>query len=209
MTDLLYIEASPRKKRSSSIQIANEFLEAYRQSHPSENIKTIDLWQKPLPPFDGDVIDAKYAIMHGKSHTESQRKAWHAVEELIQEFKKAKKYVFSLPMWNFGIPYCLKHYFDLIVQPTYTFSFSPESGYQGLVTGKPAMVIYARGGAYGSGTGAEGLDFQRSYMQTILGFIGFTDIQAIVVEPTMASQEAKDHSMQEASKRARELALMW
>jgi FMN-dependent NADH-azoreductase len=209
MTDLLYIEASPRKKRSSSIQIANDFLEAYRQSHPSVDIKTIDLWQKQLPAFDGDVIDAKYAIMHGKSHTESQRKSWHAVEELIQEFKQAKKYVFSLPMWNFSIPYCLKHYFDLIVQPTYTFSFSPETGYQGLVTGKTAMVIYSRGGAYGPGSGAEGLDFQRSYIQTILGFIGITDVQAIVVEPTLASQEAKDHAIDEAAKRARELASKW
>ena len=52
-------------------------------------------------------------------------------------------------MWNFGIPYILKHYIDLIVQPGLTFSFSPSEGYKGLVTGKPVTVVYARGGAYG------------------------------------------------------------
>ncbi len=208
MADLLYIESSPRKKRSSSIEIAHQFVEAYRQKHPKNEVKILDLWERNLPPFDGDTIDAKYAIMHGNSHTEAQRKAWRAVEELINEFKQANKYLFSLPMWNFGIPYCLKHYFDLIVQPTYTFSYSPEKGYTGLVTGKPAYLVYARGGAYGPGTGAEGLDFQITYMQTILGFIGFTDIQSIVIEPTLASQEAKQHTMEEARKKADRLATL-
>ena len=55
---------------------------------------------------------------------------------MIERFKGADKYLFSLPMWNFGIPYKLKHYIDVLVQPTYTFSFSPKEGYKGLVTRK-------------------------------------------------------------------------
>jgi FMN-dependent NADH-azoreductase len=206
MKRLLYIEASPRKKRSSSIEVAKTFLEVFQQSHPESNIETLDLWQKEIPIFDGDVIDAKYAIMHGQSHTEAQRKSWRSVEHVIDDFKRADRYLFSLPMWNFTIPYKLKHYFDVIVQPSYTFSFSPTEGYKGLVTGKPAVLIYSRGGAYGPGTGSETLDFQKTYMETILKFIGFTDIRSITIEPTLASAETKEQAVKNAKEAASELA---
>lgn len=206
MSHLLYIEASPRKKRSSSIEVAHTYLDACRQHHPEHEIETLDLWEKELPRFDGDVIDSKYAILHGQAHTEAQRKSWRAVEQIIAHFKRADRYLFSLPMWNFGIPYPLKHYFDVIVQPSYTFSFSPTEGYKGLVTGKPVVIIYSRGGAYGSGTGSESLDFQKTYMETILKFIGFQDIQSIIIEPTLASAEAKDKTVNQAKEKAIQLA---
>ena len=34
------------------------------------------------------------------------------------------------------------------MQPGYTFSFDPEKGYAGLVTGRPVVPIYARAGEY-------------------------------------------------------------
>lgn len=186
--------------------MAHNFLDDYRKNHPKDEIETLDLWQNNIPEFDGDVIDSKYAIMHGQAHTEAQRKSWRAVEQLIADFKRADRYLFSLPMWNFGIPYKLKHYFDVIVQPSYTFSFSPSEGYKGLVTGKPAVIIYSRGGAYGPETGSEGLDFQRKYMESILSFIGFTDIRSIVIEPTLASAEIKDQAVQQAKEEASKIA---
>lgn len=202
MNRLLYIESSPRKKRSASIEVANVFLSEFEKTHPDGEIQKVDLWAKDLPPFDGDVIDAKYAILHGQSQTEAQRKSWRAVEQLIAEFKNADKYLISLPMWNFSIPYKLKHYIDLIVQPGYTFSFSPEEGYKGLIKDKPIVLIYARGGAYGSGTGAENLDLQKNYMETILKFIGFSDIRSIMIEPTLASPEEKNATMEKAKAEA-------
>lgn len=206
MSRLLYIESSPRKNRSASIEVAKVFLKDYEKAHPKDRVDTIDLWHKELPPFDGEIIESKYAIMHGQPHTEEQKNAWKAVEKLIEEFKTADKYVISLPMWNFGIPYKLKHYIDLLVQPGYTFSFSPEEGYKGLVLNKPVLLICARGGAYGAGSGGEAFDLQKGYMETILKFIGFTDIQALLIEPTMTSPENKTAVMQKAKAEATRLA---
>jgi FMN-dependent NADH-azoreductase len=200
MARLLYIEASPRKERSASIEAANTFISEYERSHPEDIVETLDLWATHLPEFDGHVIDSKYVILHGLEHTEEQRQAWKAV------FTRADKYLFSLPMWNFGIPYKLKHYFDVIVQPGYTFSFSPEEGYKGLVTGKPIATIYARGGAYGSGTGAESYDLQKAYLEHILTFIGFSDFQTILVEPTLVSPEDKKEILETAKKQAKAMA---
>ncbi|MEN1679375.1 MAG: NAD(P)H-dependent oxidoreductase [Planctomycetota bacterium] len=188
MAKLLYIEASPRKKRSKSIAVANAFLDKYREANPGDEIVTLDLWDKDLPEFDGYTIDAKYQVLHGQDFDADQQRAWQAVVGLCEEFKSADKYLISLPMWNFGIPYKLKHYIDLIAQPGQTFSFSHETGYSGLVTGKPAAVVYARGGAYGSDE-ARGMDLQKGYMDLLLGFIGFTEVHSILFEPTLGAPD--------------------
>ena len=206
MAHLLYIESSPRKKRSASIEVSKVFLNEYEKNNAHDVVEHLDLWQKKLPSFDGDIIDAKYAILHGQAQTEAQRKAWHEVETLISEFKQADKYLISLPMWNFGIPYVLKQYLDILIQPSYTFSYSPETGYKGLVVGKPITLIYARGGFYGPGSGGEALDFQKKYMETALKFIGFTDIRSIIIEPTLAKPEDKDRAIEKAKKEAIHLA---
>lgn len=188
MARLLYIEASPRKDRSASIEVAQAFLSGYREAHPSDEVETIDLWHTKLPEFDGEVINAKYAIMLSKMHSEEQKSAWKPVENVILQFKQADKYLISLPMWNFGIPYKLKQYIDVLVQPGYTFSYTPIEGYRGLVTGKPITLVYARGGAYGAETGAQGYDLQTNYMNLILQFIGFTDIRQLIVEPMLMAE---------------------
>jgi len=198
MAKLIYIESSPRKERSASIQVARAFLDEYLKTHPDDSVEELDLWSNELAPFDGETINAKYSILHGENMTDTQIKAWAPVEKVINHFKSADKYLISLPMWNFGIPYKLKHYIDILVQPSYTFSFSPNEGYKGLVTGKPATVIYARGGAYSSGSGGEDFDLQKRYMEQVLGFIGFTDITSVFVEPTMMTTPDDKAKMIEA-----------
>jgi FMN-dependent NADH-azoreductase len=186
MSKLLYIESSPRKDRSKSIRVAQSFIEAYKHANPTDEVIVLDLWQKKLPEFDGYTIDAKYQVMHGQGFDANQQEAWQAVVDVCEEFTSADKFLFSLPMWNFGIPYKLKHYIDIIAQPGQTFAFDPATGYSGLVTGKPVAVVYARGGAYSSDA-TKGLDFQKGYMDLLLGFIGFANIQSILVEPTLAA----------------------
>lgn len=206
MPKLLHIQASPRTDRSASIAVAEHFLEAYRAKHPDDTVETVNLWDLDIPTFDGATIDAKYAVMHGETHTPEQLAAWQAVIGIADHFKSADKYLFSLPMWNFSIPYKLKHFIDVLVQPGLTFSFSPETGYSGLVTGKPAAIVYARGGAYAPGTGGESYDAQSAYLRQILGFIGFTDIREIFIEPTLAGPAAKDQAVAKGKQQAEEVA---
>ncbi len=206
MARLLHIESSPRKDRSASTTVARHFLEAYRAAHPGDVIETLDLWHASLPSFDAFALDAKYAILNGQPHTTEQAHAWQAVVKVIEHFKSFDKYLFSVPMWNFGVPYVLKHYIDVIVQPGLTFSYTPAEGYKGLLTGKPSAVVYARGGAYAPGTGAEAYDKQSDYLQHVLGFIGLTDVKPIFVEPTLAGPDAKEQAVAIATKQANRVA---
>lgn len=206
MSKLLYIQASPRIERSYSIAVGDAFASAYKQANPKDEVITMNLFKKDLPSFDGLAVQAKYTILHGLKHTPEELAAWKRVEDIIAEFKSADKYVMAVPMWNFGIPYRLKQYLDIIVQPTYTFSFSPKEGYKGLVLGKPIFVSYSRGGAYEKGSPAEAFDLQTKYLQLALGFIGFTDIRTLVVEPTLAGPDVAKQKREEAIAKAKEMA---
>jgi len=185
MTRLLHIEASPRKVRSHSIKVAKAFLDAYRQAHAGAEVKTLDVWSMELPEFNNEVLDAKYNIMHGQGHNAEEAAAWGRVEAIFEEFQAADHYLFSLPMWNFGLPYKLKHFLDIILQPGLAFAFNPETGYSGLLTGRPAVIVASRGGEYSSSPALAAYDMQVPYLEGLLRFMGFTDIRTIKVEPTL------------------------
>ena len=207
MSSLLYIKASPRGPRSHSLAVAEAFLEEYLTLHPQDALITQDLFAMDLPPFDGLRLNAKYNILHGEPHNTAEQAAWQEVEALIRVFKGADKYVLATPMWNFSIPYRLKQYLDLIVQPTLTFGYSAEQGYFGLVTGKPLFIAAARGGQYPPGTPAAAADFQVPYLEFIFRFMGFTDIRVIKVEPTLeGGPEVAKAQREAAMAQARELA---
>lgn len=206
MATLLYIESSPRKERSHSIKVANSFLDTYAGANPNDTIDRLDLWAQALPRFDGDMLNAKYSIMQGQDQSAAEQAAWREVQTLFQRFAAADKYVFSVPMWNFGIPYMLKHYIDVITQPGLAWTFSPDTGYSGLVTGKKAAVIYSSAGEYHPGSGAEARDNQKPYFEGWLGFVGITDVSRVVVAPTVGDRDAVTATVGRAADEAAALA---
>lgn len=207
MAKLLHIQASPRGERSYSLRAARAFVEAYRESHPRDTVETLGLDSETVPDFGSLAVEAKYRVLHGDSSAPAHREAWGRVEKEIERFKAADKYVVSCPMWNFGIPHHLKRYVDVIVQPGYTFSYSPQEGYKGLVTGRRAMLILARGGDYGPESGMASYDLQLPYIRAILQFIGFADIDSVIVQPTLqGGREVAESKLQEAIAAAREKA---
>jgi len=205
MKTILYIKASPRTERSHSHTTARAFLTAYQQKNPQDKIVTVDLFEQSLPEFDNFAAESKYAIMHGRGKTAEQVKKWSQVEKVIEQFKSADKYLISAPMWNFSIPYKLKHYIDIIVQPSYTFSVT-DSGYKGLAGGKPICLILARGASYENDSP---IAFQKRYLEFILGFIGFTDIKTIICQPMLADEETVKKAQQAAINNAKSIAAVF
>lgn len=208
MGKLLHINASPRVG-SYSLQAAKVFLENFRRSHPQHGIERLDLFSADLPEFEAPEAAAKYAVLEGRAPQGPDAQAWARVIEVIDRFKSADLYVISSPMWNFSIPYRLKQYFDIIVQPGLTFTYTAEDGYKGLVAGKPMMLVLARGGAYGPGNPNDTSDFQRSYLETILRFIGFSDIRCLTVDGTLQDPAAVERNVAAAMEQAKAAALDW
>lgn len=206
MHKILHIHASPRPE-SYSLRLAKAFLNAFMKGQSDYGCETIDLFDDGLPEFDAPAAAAKYSVMRGVEPQDEAAEVWLHVTDCITKFKSADMYVISSPMWNFGIPYRLKQYFDIIVQPGLTFAYAPGEGYRGLVTDRPAVLLLARGGAYPNGTVNAQYDMQKPYLEAILRYIGFTDIRTVVLDKTLSvGVEVVEAEVQKALAQAIELA---
>jgi len=121
-----------------------------------------------------------------------------AAVALAQRFNAADKYVFSVPMWNFGVPYRLKHFIDVVTLPGENWTWSRAEGYRALLKDKKALLIYTSAGAYPVGPDYDAADFQKPYMRRWLAFIGITDVTEIAVAPTLDVPEAVEARKQAA-----------
>ena len=207
MKKVLYIEASPRKIRSASIEISRAFLGALQQELPGAQVDVMDVWSMKLPEFDGSVLEAKYAGLEGRQRTPAEEEAWRAINVLGDRFKAADLLVLAVPMWNFGVPYKLKHLIDVVSQKDVLFTFD-ERGLNGVMTATRAVCVYARGLAYDSMSGfAPDLwDHQRPFVETWLRSVGVTAIESILVEKTLFGPEPDRQARDEAKSKAIALA---
>ena len=205
MPSLLHVSASPRGSESESLAIAATFLDALRDKRPDISIDAFDLWDGSLPAFGPAAVGAKMAVFAGSVPSGDQATAWRAAERVFHRFASADYYLFSVPMWNHGIPYVLKQFIDVISQPGMVFAFDPERGYTGLLTGKRAVVVYTSA-VYGSGRPAAfGSDFQAPYFNDWLAWAGISDISEISFRPDLVTADA-DAGRQAGHAAARELA---
>ena len=187
-----------------STQISSAFLEAYLQRHPEDEVTTLDVWAADLPPFDGELAIAKLAPILGEQRSPAQDVAWQSVTQVIEDFERHDKIVISTPMWNFGIPYRLKHYFDILVQPGISFGVNAAHEHIGLLRNRPVQLVLTRSSPLPPGSPE---DFQLAYLEHILNFIGLRDVNALVVEGTTLPVTAdRDALIEQESGKARTLS---
>jgi FMN-dependent NADH-azoreductase len=205
MPVLLHAAASPRGSASESLAIAGTFIDTLRDVRPDITTETLDLWDGTLPPFGSAAAGAKMAIFGGRVPAGAQAAAWAGVTRTFERFAAADYYLFSVPMWNHGIPYVLKQLIDVVSQPGMIFGFDPEHGYTGLLTGRKAVVVYTSA-VYGEGLPPSfGADFQAPYFSGWLRWAGVTDITEIRFRPNLVTASA-DAGRQAAHAAAREAA---
>ena len=185
----LYIEASPRKDESASIAAAKTFLSELLRLHNTMAIDTLNLWDTDLPEFNGETIAAKYAKLAGRAMTPEEAAAWEQIGKIVERLKTCDALVVATPMWNFGIPYKLKHWIDLITQPGLTFSFDRVEGYLPLLQPRPTLVILSSAGDYAEGPSRGRPDLASPYLREAFKFIGLRDVQIALVGPTVGLTE--------------------
>jgi FMN-dependent NADH-azoreductase len=185
MTRLLHISASPRGAASESLALAGAFLQAHQAARPDVQVDHLDLFDGSLPEFGRLAAGAKMAVLAGGQPSPDEAAAWDAAPAVFDRFAAVDAYLFSVPMWNAGVPYVLKHWIDIITQPGWVFGFTPTDGYTGLITGKKAAVVYTSG-IYSPGAPlAFGNDFHASFLSDWLRFAGITDVTEIRFQPTI------------------------
>ncbi|MDQ6575682.1 NAD(P)H-dependent oxidoreductase [Haemophilus parahaemolyticus] len=184
MKNVLVIKSSILANSSQSSQLVD-----YLKSKISANIVEHDFGVNPLPYYDLDAATGT----RGEPKTAEQQKAFELSNQLIGEVNKSNVLVFGVPMYNLGIPAQLKTYIDYLNRAGVTFRYT-ANGPEGLITGKKAVVILTYGGTYKDGLA----DLPKLYMQTVLNFIGITDIEFVYAEGIGYGSEAIEKAQQSA-----------
>ena len=200
MSQILLITSSPRVE-SYSTRVARKLAEKLA-SRPGSALTVRDLTRQPLPH-----IDDTFAIARNTPPdrlTSAQRLALSLSDQLVAELFAADTLIVAAAMVNFSIPSSLKAYIDYVVRPGVTFRYGAE-GPEGLVKGKRAYLVVARGGVYTDGA-MQTLNFQDTYLKTVLGFIGITDVEVIAVEGIAFGPEAAEKALNTALARVEAIA---
>lgn len=180
---LLHIDASPRSERSHTRRLTREFMSAWLERRPDDQVEHVDVGRTPPPPVDEAWIAAAFTAP--SERTLGMREALRVSDELVAQLLRADLVVVGLPMYNFGVPAGFKAYIDQVVRVGVTFSFEPEdeaSPYKPLVHGKRMVVVVATGDAgYERGGRYEHLNHVDPYLRTIFRFIGIADITFVHV----------------------------
>lgn len=179
MSLLLHIQSSPNLDSSVTRRLSTQFVETWAGSRQNVTVEELDLARHPLPHFGPEIMAAYLAP--DAEPAEATRAAAALSEKLVAQLIAADVLVISAPMINFTIPTQLKAWFDHVIVAGKTFQYAAPGVAKGLLFGKKAFVVEARGGEYAEGP-ASAFDFQEPLLRTMLGFMGVFDVTFIRAE---------------------------
>jgi FMN-dependent NADH-azoreductase len=199
---LLHVDSSILGAGSVSRTLSAEIVENKRRQTPDLQIVYRDLGSEPV----GHLSGAHLAAAQGASpETEALGRDVDAGAASLKEFLAADTIIIGAPMYNFGIPSQLKAWIDRLAVAGQTFHYT-EKGPEGLCAGKKVIIASSRGNIYGDETPNAALDHQETYLRTILGFFGITDITIIRAEGVAFGDDARAAAVDNAKKEVAALA---
>jgi FMN-dependent NADH-azoreductase len=199
MSRVLIIESSARQQDSVSRQLTQQFTRQWQVAHPDDQLTVRDLGKDPVPHLDSTLLGGWMKPAEDRSTTEQA--ALERSDVLTDELVAADVLVLAAPMYNFAIPSTLKAWLDHVLRAGVTFKYG-ETGPQGLLVGKRAIVLTARGGIYAGSA----MDHQEPYLRQVLAFIGIHDVTFIHAEGLNMGGDFVEKGMKQAVEKLAEFA---
>lgn len=176
---LLHIDSSILGQNSTSRQLTAQIVAQWRTSHPGTTVDYLDLAASAPAHFSADAMGLRQAA--DAALTDVQKAENAVTEALLAQFLAADVVVIGAPLYNFSVPSQLKAWVDRVAQPGRTFAYT-DKGPQGLAGGKTVIVALTRGGIYSTSEQGRAMEHQESYLQTVFGFFGITDVRFVHAE---------------------------
>jgi FMN-dependent NADH-azoreductase len=188
---LLHIDSSALGANSVSRELTRSVV-----AHPNTQVEYLDLAVDTPNHLNVDSLGFRTAPGTPGLNEVQQRE--NAISErLVSQFLAADVVVIGAPMYNFSVPSQLKSWIDRVAQAGRTFTYT-DKGPKGLAGGKTVIVASTRGGVYSTNPALAGLDHQESYLRTVFGFLGVTDIRFVRAEGVAMGPEAKAQALSAA-----------
>ena len=205
---LLEIQSSARQQGSVSRLLSREFIEVWKSHHSAIEYKQRDVGNNPPAHVTELWIKANY--LAPEQRTPEMISALQESENSIEELFWADYLLLGIPMYNFSVPATFKAYIDNIVRINRTFTFDSEKySFQGLLTGKKALIITPSAGKFTPGTPLGAMNFCETYLRSLLNFIGIEDIDIVSVPNQFMSDEIRQQEIAIARIKLNNLATNW
>lgn len=199
---LLHLKSSILAEHSASGQVSEDIVEQLKGGRADVEVTQRDLGTRPLPHLTLANLPSRHPLAATSGDGADPDRA--DSDSVLQEFLDADVVVVGAPMYNFTVSTQLKAWIDRVVIPGVTFRYGPN-GPEGLAAGKRVIVVPARGGFYGQGSPAAAFEHLETYLRTVFGFIGVTDLDVVVVEGLASGTDARSSAMVRAAAAASEL----
>lgn len=191
---LLHIDSSALGGNSVSRELTRRIVAQWRAAHPHAKVEHLDLAADAPNHLNVDSLGFRLGV-NADGLTDVQRRENELSEKLVSQFLAADVVVIGAPMYNFSVPTQLKAWIDRIAQAGRTFKYT-DKGPVGLAGGKTVIVASSRGGMYSANPALASLDHQESYLKTVFGFFGITDVQFVRAEGVAMGDDAKKSALE-------------
>lgn len=189
MSKLLHIDSSILGSNSVSRQLTAQIVASWRAAHPATEVSYLDLALDSPSHLSAESLG--FRLPAGTAELSDAQQRENAISEaLVSQFMAADVLVIGAPLYNFSIPSQLKAWIDRVAQAGRTFKYT-EKGPVGLAGGKTIIVASARGGMYSTSDAGNAMEHQESYLKTVFGFFGVTDVRFVRAEGLAMGEAAK------------------
>jgi FMN-dependent NADH-azoreductase len=196
---LLHIDSAITGDQSVSRQLTAQTVATWVAAHPGTKVEYLDVVKDAPSHLSAESLGFRTGQA---AATEVERRENALSEALVSQFLAADVVVIGAPFYNFTIPTQLKAWIDRLAQAGRTFKYT-EQGPVGLAGGKTVIVVLSRGGVYSTSEGGRAMEHQESYLQTIFGFFGITDVRFVRAEGVGMGPEAKAKALATAESEIR------
>jgi FMN-dependent NADH-azoreductase len=193
---LLHIDSSILSTNSVSRQLTKDTVAQWVSNHPDTTVDYLDLAVDTPSHLSADSLG--FRAPAGAAQSDVQKRENAISEALVTQFLAADVIVVGAPLYNFSIPSQLKSWIDRIAQVGRTFAYT-ETGPKGLAGGKTVIVASTRGGVYSTNDWGRAAEHQESYLQTVFGFLGITDVRFVRAEGVAMGDAKKAEALGEAA----------
>lgn len=180
--NILHLDSAITGEASVSRKLTADIVAKLKAAHPSASVIYRDLAQG-VPAIDGVWVEATRGAA-GDSST-AHAAAVATSDAYLREVQDADVLVIGMPIYNFAIGAPLKSWIDQIARAGVSFRYT-ETGPEGLLTGKRAIVAYS---SAGTPIGSD-IDFASKYLRHMLGFMGITDVEFIAADRLVVDRDA-------------------
>jgi FMN-dependent NADH-azoreductase len=193
---LLHIDSSPLGGASVSRELTRRAVAQWAAAHPRTTVDYLDLAKDAPTHLNSDSLGFRLGVA-ADGLSDVQRRENEVSERLVSQFLAADVIVVGAPLYNFSIPTQLKAWIDRVAQAGRTFKYT-EKGPVGLAAGKTVIVASSRGGKYFGNPAMEAMEHQETYLKTVFGFFGITDIRFVRAEGVAMGEQAKQSALESA-----------